>query len=396
MSTSGGLEAVLGIGSLCVSRLERIHMKVTSGGTTEMVRDFSIRSLSDLPLAVTLPTSGSETGVNLVELTFYIRPKPGQKRGEVMPLAYQYADGSTGRVVLALSCVCLGVNCPSGEYCEESPAGSGRASCQPVNRCGDGICTVAEIGNCLQDCSDTCGNGTCDIGETCDTCPIDCACAPPGTCGNGRCDPGETCSDCPSDCCCTDACCKNQDTACCVSGCPDGSGGADTGSSGVGASGAGASDTVGVGASGAGASDSVGVGASGFGASGAGASGFGASGAGASDSVGVGASGAGASGAGASGFGASGAGASGFGASGFGASGAGASDSSGVGAGSGAGAGPSDSSGAGAGPSDSSGAGAGPGFVRTHGFTAPKRGVRRRRGPRPPSLECRSDDAVSR
>ena len=45
----------------------------------------------------------------------------------------------------------------------------------------------------------SCGDGTCDSGETCSTCASDCG-ACPATCGNGACDSGETCSTCASDC----------------------------------------------------------------------------------------------------------------------------------------------------------------------------------------------------
>ena len=43
-----------------------------------------------------------------------------------------------------------------------------------------------------------CGNGTCDPGETCWTCPADCACR----CGDGVCTHGEACFNCPADCDC--------------------------------------------------------------------------------------------------------------------------------------------------------------------------------------------------
>src|SRR5690606_1616624 len=45
----------------------------------------------------------------------------------------------------------------------------------------------------------TCGDGTCNGGETCMTCSGDCgACGP--TCGDGTCDPNEDCGSCASDC----------------------------------------------------------------------------------------------------------------------------------------------------------------------------------------------------
>ena len=43
-----------------------------------------------------------------------------------------------------------------------------------------------------------CGDGACNLGETCSGCPADCGiCA---SCGDGACNPGETCSGCPADC----------------------------------------------------------------------------------------------------------------------------------------------------------------------------------------------------
>jgi hypothetical protein len=48
----------------------------------------------------------------------------------------------------------------------------------------------------LQTTPDTCGNGTCDAGETCANCSPDCG----ACCGNGACDNGENCGSCPADC----------------------------------------------------------------------------------------------------------------------------------------------------------------------------------------------------
>jgi alpha-galactosidase len=44
-----------------------------------------------------------------------------------------------------------------------------------------------------------CGNGKCEAGENCLTCPEDCPCA----CGDGLCTYGEFCANCPKDCDCT-------------------------------------------------------------------------------------------------------------------------------------------------------------------------------------------------
>lgn len=55
----------------------------------------------------------------------------------------------------------------------------------------------------------SCGNGTCDDGETCETCSADCGLCP--GCGDGTCDNGETCSSCPQDC---GSCAKCGDGKC--------------------------------------------------------------------------------------------------------------------------------------------------------------------------------------
>ncbi|MCA9664561.1 MAG: hypothetical protein KC503_03205 [Myxococcales bacterium] len=55
--------------------------------------------------------------------------------------------------------------------------------------CGDGTCNTGETcKSCPRDCGSCCGNGTCDAGENFSTCPGDCP-----TCGNGVVDPGEQC-----------------------------------------------------------------------------------------------------------------------------------------------------------------------------------------------------------
>ena len=45
-----------------------------------------------------------------------------------------------------------------------------------------------------------CGDGTCNGGETCSTCEIDCGVCSGGYCGDGTCNGGETCSTCELDC----------------------------------------------------------------------------------------------------------------------------------------------------------------------------------------------------
>jgi hypothetical protein len=62
--------------------------------------------------------------------------------------------------------------------------------------CSDGT----TVSNASQ-CSTACGNGSCDIGETCSSCSQDCGnCQPTQYCGDGKCNNGEMCSTCSQDC----------------------------------------------------------------------------------------------------------------------------------------------------------------------------------------------------
>jgi hypothetical protein len=73
--------------------------------------------------------------------------------------------------------------------------------------CGDGACNLQETCfDCPVDCGECCGNGICepDYGEDCGLCEADCG----PCCGNGVCEPGrnEDCGTCEADC---GACCGN-------------------------------------------------------------------------------------------------------------------------------------------------------------------------------------------
>jgi hypothetical protein len=129
------------------------------------------------------------------------------------------------------------LGCGKGDTNESKGAGpdAARRADAAVQRCGDGICSTSEIGQCPVDCGGgngsgsggggtcnndgTCenaeinqtppcadctsqtvcdGDGTCESGENSQNCGSDC---PAGPCNNnGACDAGEdgTCADCPS------------------------------------------------------------------------------------------------------------------------------------------------------------------------------------------------------
>ncbi|HEC22157.1 MAG TPA: SH3 domain-containing protein, partial [Chloroflexi bacterium] len=83
-----------------------------------------------------------------------------------------------------------------------------RTGCQG---CGDGACNLQETCfDCPEDCGECCGNAVCepDYGEDCGTCEADCG----PCCGNGLCEAerGEDCGTCEADCgpCCGNAVCE--------------------------------------------------------------------------------------------------------------------------------------------------------------------------------------------
>jgi len=94
--------------------------------------------------------------------------------------------------------VCGNGSCEQGETSESCPGdcGSGTAVC------GNSLCEEGENAqSCPGDCGSAgpvCGDGTCDEGESLLTCPADCATGP--TCGDGVCGVGEDENSCPGDC----------------------------------------------------------------------------------------------------------------------------------------------------------------------------------------------------
>jgi hypothetical protein len=173
---------------------------------------------------------------------------------------------------------CGNESCDEGESCETC-----ESDCGPcVTVCGDGICGVGECAECGSDCPDgcvcphdtctvgvaldpgcgtceaqvcaadsyccnnswdstcvneseticdlacpaVCGDGSCDEGETLESCPGDCQ-PVEEFCGNGICAEGETCQTCTSDCgacplVCGDGICAVGECASCGSDCPGG------------------------------------------------------------------------------------------------------------------------------------------------------------------------------
>ena len=89
--------------------------------------------------------------------------------------------------------------------------------------CGNWTCDMGETStSCPGDCSPGCGDGACS-GETCGSCPTDCGECPDVYCGDSFCNGTETCSTCEMDCgaCpCTSMLCTSGSALCCPGGNP--------------------------------------------------------------------------------------------------------------------------------------------------------------------------------
>ncbi len=119
------------------------------------------------------------------------------------------ADPCTIDDCVSGSCVNDPVNCDDGDACTTDSCDSGTGLCvnDPIG-CDDGDpCTFDgcdSVTGCYHDpVTPCCGNGTCESGEDCNTCPDDCISGTGGAvCGNALCEAGngEDCANCPADC----------------------------------------------------------------------------------------------------------------------------------------------------------------------------------------------------
>jgi hypothetical protein len=152
-------------------------------------------SVLDAPIA-----GGQGWNLNQFDLTPYrnaaMRIRFGMRIND--PQVYDFGSWNIDDVLVA-SCPtsCGDGTCNFGETCSTCPGDCG--VCPPV--CGDGACNGTETcSTCPGDCGvcpPVCGDGVCNGTETCITCPGDCACP---SCGDGTCNGTESCNSCPGDC----------------------------------------------------------------------------------------------------------------------------------------------------------------------------------------------------
>lgn len=97
--------------------------------------------------------------------------------------------------------ICGNGACDVGESCASCSGDCGRCT---QAHCGDGTCGRREsCATCAADCGACpgCGNKVCDASETCASCSADCGRCGAEFCGNGTCGRRESCTACARDCC---------------------------------------------------------------------------------------------------------------------------------------------------------------------------------------------------
>jgi len=144
---------------------------------------------------------------------------PGELGGAVVNTAYltfgtywvyaEITDGGTttgswspGTVTFIPNPVCEHELCASGvkltkESCDPCVAQICATDAYCCTTSWDNICVGEVTSICGKSCV-ACGNGACETGESCSSCPADCGACP--VCGDGTCAPSENCTTCPGDC----------------------------------------------------------------------------------------------------------------------------------------------------------------------------------------------------
>ncbi len=128
-------------------------------------------------------------------------------KGKQYQIVLDSTPNAAASFTLTTSCFgcsdgCGNQTCDAGETCGNCPVDCGQCA-----GCGDKVCAASEsCASCPTDCGQCgfCGDGVCDpkASEDCKSCTKDCGVCPASYCGDGKCDAAknETCSTCAKDC----------------------------------------------------------------------------------------------------------------------------------------------------------------------------------------------------
>jgi hypothetical protein len=125
-------------------------------------------------------------------------------KGKSYQIVLDSTVGATAGYTLTTQCFgctdgCGNQTCDAGETCSNCSV-----DCGLCTGCGDKVCGGTEsCQTCPGDCGQCsfCGDGKCNPGEDCKSCVKDCGQCPAVVCGDGKCDAtSETCNNCAKDC----------------------------------------------------------------------------------------------------------------------------------------------------------------------------------------------------
>jgi hypothetical protein len=196
-----------GTTSAALHRINDVDLKVTSPGGEIYHGNVG------LDVGNASVPGGEPNGVDTVENVFVPNPAAGSwtvevTAAEVNQDAFLDTPGDDATFALVVTGATIESTCGNGilEHAEQCDDGDlDGATCEDRACSGGGV--LACTGSCTYDTTacagcPVCGDGTCQTGEDCRSCPLDCSSTNASSCGNGICEQGdgEDCVSCPADC----------------------------------------------------------------------------------------------------------------------------------------------------------------------------------------------------